>query len=135
MRNDKLLLSNSKGEYMKRDISMKNMGERILYNPEDVHQMVDWMGYEINTDNPIQIVNDKEVVETAVLTETACKGLALAKREDEDLYNNWITAFGVIDRLTLDPVPDEAIWDMITELHTTTDSLLEQMGNTRSSRK
>ena len=102
--------------------------ERILFNPEDPSQMIDWMGYEINEENYVSPITDREVVETAVLSEKGCRGLSLAREQDKKLYENWLSTFTIIDRRTVEE-PDEMLWDLMSELRLQTDLLAEQYGS------
>ena len=112
-----------------------DVGERILYNPENVNQMVDWMGYEINSDNHIQQEYNEQVPDTAVITEDGYKVLSQVRGQDKELYENWINLFDIIDRVVIDSIPDESIWSCITELKFLTDASVKQLPDERKSAK
>ncbi len=108
------------------------MTERILYNPENTTQMIDWMGYEIGDDNDISHDHDENIPTTAVVTETGNKKLSQLKMKDRELYENWLDLFQMMDRIVMEKVPDESIWCCIKELNVLTESIFEDQDDRRS---
>lgn len=102
-----------------------NLAERFLYNPENERQMVDWMGYEIGYENNLCHDFSKDIPDTAVLTQSSYNKLSRVRKEDEELYNNWLSLFVIIDKTVMDPLPDDTIWDCVRQLQFLTDATLE----------
>ena len=121
---------------MKKDRFMiKSMDERVIYNPENPSEILDWMGYEINEENPIcfvEIVGEKKETEgVALLSNDSHRILQKIKAQDEDLYDNWLISFSITDRRLIDSNPDDSLWNMISELHAQTEMFVEEHNTNR----
>ena len=116
---------------MKKNNSMiLEMEERVICNPDNPSEIVDWMGYEITEDNPISFIEimgeDQQTEGVALLTKDSCKILQKVRSEEEDLYENWLASFSITDRRLADSNPEEFLWNMISELHDQTEIFAEE---------